>query len=480
MRWMRKRTVRSRLTALVVVGSALLVVALSTVLWINESRQSSRRLDRSLERRVDAIDLALRTNWKFPYREPYGQAIDADYRILGMSQAIDLPGLLTQSQIDFVLRNGGLQFRRDDPLLDGTARFLAQRRIIDNVPVVVVVGETESVLRASRNQLWFAIAVGAPLLVLLMGLGGWALAGAVLRPVRKMTDDAAAISRFDAKARLASGPGNDELSHLSDTLNSMLDRLESSFRRERSFVDDASHEIRTPLAIVRGELELALLNSGNPSETQDALQRSIDEVDRMIALANDLLVSARADAKAESEGDPHALVESGSWESTDVARLLDSVRDRFGNDDRVRFVEGEHVAPGTYVAMRADHLERVVLNLLENARRFAKTTVTTSSRRIGEFVEIEVLDDGPGFPPDFIARAFDRFSVASMARTRTQDPSAQSASGGVGLGLAIVADLIRQVGGSVSASNHDPEATDGCHSGARLIVSVPVAKPHES
>ncbi len=479
MKWLRKHTVRSRLTALVVLASTLLVIALSTVLWINESRQSSRRLDRSLARRVEAIDLSLRSKGRFPYTEPYGEAIDADYRILGMSQAIDLPGLLTQSQVDFVLRNGGLQFRRDDPVLEGTARFLAQRRLIDNIPVVVVVAETEAVLQASRNQLRFALAIGAPILVLLTGIGGWALAGAVLRPVRKMTDDAAAISRFDSRARLASGWGNDELTHLGDTLNSMLDRLEGSYRRERSFVDDASHELRTPLAIVRGELELALLHPGNPAETRDALHRSINEVDRMIALANDLLVSARSEANPGNADE--ADVAATSAATTDVAVLLTSVRDRFGNDDHVTFFGGDQVPSGTRVAMRADHLERVLINVVENARRFARSSVIMSSKVLGETVHIEVLDDGPGFPPDFIDRAFDRFSVADQARTRRSDgDTAHDTGGGVGLGLAIVADLVRQVGGSVSATNRDETASkDGATGvgggiGARLTVSLPL------
>lgn len=474
MKWLRKRTVRSRLTALVVLTSTLLVIALSTILWINESRQSSRRLDRSLQRRVDAIDLSLRSKGRFPYTEPYGEAIDADYRILGMSQAIDLPGLLTQSQVDFVLRNGGLQFRREDRVLGGTTRFLAQRRLIDNFPVVVVVGETESVLEDSRNQLRLALAIGAPLLVLLTGVGGWSLAGAILRPVRKMTDDAAAISRFDAKARLASGSGNDELTHLGETLNSMLDRLESSYRRERSFVDDASHELRTPLAIVRGELELALLHPGNPPETREAIQRSIDEVDRMIALANDLLVSARSEATSED-----GTQRSGT-QSTAVRALLLSVRERFGNGDEVRFEEGEQVSNDTRVAMRADHLERVLLNLLENARRFAKSTVTISSRIADEMVHIEVSDDGPGFPVGFIDRAFDRFSVADQARTRRSGPDCvPDTGGGVGLGLAIVADLVGHAGGSVSAANRQREPRDATESspaaaGARVTISLPL------
>jgi two-component system, OmpR family, sensor kinase len=469
--WLRRRSVRSRLTALVVLAATLLVLALSTVLWLSESRQSSNRLDRSLVKRIDSVELSLRRNGRFPYTEPYGSAIDADYRILGSSQAVELQGLLTQSQIDFVLRNGGLQFRRADSVFGDTVRFLAQRRLIDGFPIVVVVGESEEVLRASRNQVRAVIAIGAPFLVALTGLGGWAIAGAILRPVRKMTDDAAAISEFDAKTRLAAGSGNDELTHLGVTLNSMLARLENSYRRERSFVDDASHELRTPLAIVRGELELALLHQRNPPETQTAIQRSIDEVDRMIALANDLLVSARSDASGVV----------GPSASSSVADVIRKVRSRFGSDDeRVTFVEESRVPDGTALAMRADHAERVLLNLFENARRYAKTTVSVSSLIVedGDFIEISVADDGPGFPPAFIDRAFERFSVANEARTRINpEPNSGNSlghmslptSGGVGLGLAIVADLVTRAAGTVGAENNPA-------GGARVFVRIPVAR----
>jgi two-component system, OmpR family, sensor kinase len=454
MKWLRKRSVRSRLTALVVLASTLLVLALSTVLWLNESRQSSKRLDRSLERRIDNIELSLRRNGRFPYAEPYGAAIDSEYTIVGMSQAVDLPGLLTQSQIDFVLRNGGLQFRRDDAVFSGTARFLAQRRVLDDRAFVLVVGESEEVLRASRNQLRVVLVFGAPMLVLLTGMGGWALAGAILRPVRKMTDDAAAISQFNAQTRLAAGSGNDELTHLGDTLNSMLERLENSYRRERSFVDDASHELRTPLAIVRGELELALLHDHNPPETRTAIQRSIDEVDRMIALANDLLVSARNET-----GD--ASVDRTV--SCDVRTVVESVRSRYV-DDPVKFSVGDQVSVGTKVAMRADHLERAMLNLCENARRFAASSVVVSSTLNADgHVLVSVHDDGPGFPPEFIDRAFERFSVASESRTR----EGEVVTGGVGLGLAIVADLVTRVGGTVRATNP-------LEGGAAVQVQLPI------
>lgn len=457
MRLFRHWSVRSRLTALVAVAATLIVAALFAVLLANESRQSSNRLDETLRERIDAIELSLRTSGRLPYSEPYGEVIDADYKILGMSQAIELPGLLTQSQVDFVFRNGGLQFRRADDVLSGTGRFVAERRVPNDVPVVVVVGGSESVLRDARNQLRIALGFGGPFLVLLMAFGGWVLAGAVLRPVRRMTDDASAISQFESSSRLAVGQGADELAHLGTTLNSMLDRLDAAYQRERRLVDDASHELRTPLAIVRGELELALLDPSTTVSTVEALQRSLDEVDRLIALTNDLLVTARArNAVATSD--------EATLEFCNLDETLRALRDRRTGSPVLAW-SWSFGAPGLDIALRADQLERVVRNLLDNAERYANHEVrctTTLVDASNERVKLVVADDGPGFPEGFSERAFDRFSVANDARGR--------AGGGIGLGLAIVAELVGQAGGTVQAGN----GTDG---GAEVTIVLPAAPP---
>jgi two-component system, OmpR family, sensor kinase len=460
MKLFRRRSVRARLTALVVLASTLSVAALFAVLLANEGRQSTKRLDRSLERRIDAIELSLRKNGRLPYREPYGQVIDADYAIVGMSQAVELPGLLSQSQVDFVFRNGGLQFQREDPALDGVGRFLAQVRVAKNVPVVIVVGESESVLHDSRRQLTLALGIGGPILVLLSGLGGWALAGAILKPVRRMTDDASAISQFESSSRLKVGDGRDELNHLGTSLNLMLDRLEGSYQRQRRLVDDTSHELRTPLAIVRGELELALLDPATTPSVTAALHRSLDEVDRLISLTNDLLFAARAKDGATLQRREDTCAPDDIVAAEVQRRARSSTLDW----------EWSREAAGALIPMRADYFERVLRNICDNAERFASSAVRCTTSRFsnddGEWQSIVVADDGPGFPEGFATRAFERFAVGEASRTR--------AGGGIGLGLAIVAELVEAAGGRVEASN----ATGGTGStGAVVALTLPIAAP---
>src|SRR2546423_6378256 len=124
----------------------------------------------------------------------------------------------------------------------------------------------------------------------LSSFAGYLLAGLSLRQVDAMRRRAAAISADSPGARLPVPPTGDELERLGETLNEMLGRLESALERERKFVADAGHELRTPLALLRTELELALRHGRSPEELREAIRTSSQEVDRLIQLAEDLLV----------------------------------------------------------------------------------------------------------------------------------------------------------------------------------------------
>src|SRR5919197_742773 len=123
--------------------------------------------------------------------------------------------------------------------------------------------------------------------------GGWALAGAALRPVERMRGEAAAISLAEPERRLAVPPTGDELAGLATTLNAMLDRLQEAVQREQRFLDAAGHELRTPLGVLRMELDLALARARTREELAAALRNASEETDRLVRLAEDLLVASR-------------------------------------------------------------------------------------------------------------------------------------------------------------------------------------------
>jgi heavy metal sensor kinase len=291
----------------------------------------------------------------------------------------------------------------------------------------------------SLERLRKELLVGSPLALLLATLAGYMLAGAALRPVEEMRRKAGAISASTPGSRLPVPPAKDEISRLAETLNDMLQRLETAFEHERRFVADASHELRTPLALLRTELELALRHPRTREELEDALRSAVEETDRLTSLAADLLMIARAD---QGQLPVHP-------EPTAANALLEAVAARFV--PRAEELGREiTIARGVDAMVEADgrRVEQALGNLVDNALVHGRGTVTLTAVRVGDQLELHVRDEGPGFPPGFAARAFDRFSRADEARPKP----------GSGLGLAIVQTIALAHGGSAGVSQTPGEA----------------------
>jgi two-component system OmpR family sensor kinase len=221
----------------------------------------------------------------------------------------------------------------------------------------------------------------------------------------------------------------------------MLERLERAIERERSFVADASHELRTPLALLKAELELALRKPRTAPELEQALKSAAAETDRLVRLAEDLLVLAQADdGRLRLRRD---TVRAGA--------LLGSVQEAFRRraESAGRTIEGE---TSDSIALDADRirLEQALGNLVDNALRHGSGSVLVSAVERNGRVEFHVLDEGQGFPPAFLPHAFERFGRADEART----------SGGAGLGLALAAAIAEAHGGSAHAVNREGGGAD--------------------
>jgi signal transduction histidine kinase len=283
--------------------------------------------------------------------------------------------------------------------------------------------------------------LGGPLALLVATLAGYGLAASAFRPVEAMRRRAASIGGSTPGTRLPVPSSRDELSRLAETLNEMLARLEASVEHERRFVDDASHELRTPLALLRTELELALRHPRPAAELEQALRSSAEETERLSRLAEDLLLFARFD----QGGLPLRR------EAVGVGKLLEGVADRFAHraESAGRSVRVEAPAGMSVVADEA-RLDQALANLVENALLHGAGMVVLSAQAKNGSVELHVSDEGPGLPPDFLPRAFERFSRSDEARGR----------GGTGLGLAIVALIAEAHGGEARISNRNESGTD--------------------
>lgn len=321
-------------------------------------------------------------------------------------------------------------------------------RLVEVVQVGVPLAPTERTL-----QRWIeALLVLVPLGVGLAAAGGRVMARAALRPVDEM---ALAARRIDAEAlarRITLRGTGDELDRLAETLNGMLARLENTFGNMRRFSADAAHELRTPLTALKGTLEVALRAERSGAEYRAALASALEEVERLVRLAEDLLLLSRSSAGPES---PRARVELEGL-VLDVA----DVGARLAKDHGVSVRVGA-VAP-VAVLGDAGALRRALLNLVENGVKYtpAGGRVEVSVAEVGGDVVMAVEDTGPGIDPRDTARIFEPFVRLDAARDRE--------SGGSGLGLAIARSIIVAHRGSLAVERRDPL-------GSRFVIRLPRA-----
>jgi signal transduction histidine kinase len=274
----------------------------------------------------------------------------------------------------------------------------------------------------------------------------WLTAGWSLQPVERLRRQAATIAASgDLSGRLA-GLGADELARLGGTLNAMLESLEISVDRQRRFVADAAHELRTPLAGMTTALEVA---QSHPNTSQTLVDDLLAGHRRLGRLVNDLLILAAVDGRA-----PHrAELVDLAGVVTDCSRrpVPAGVSLRLGHLERV-FVLGDET-----------QLSRIVSNLVDNALKYAASTVELTVRQDGRQSVISVSDDGPGIPAADRERIWERF-------TRIEDDRSR-ATGGSGLGLAMVRELTAAHGGTVAVTSGEPGP------GATFVVRLPATSP---
>jgi signal transduction histidine kinase len=284
------------------------------------------------------------------------------------------------------------------------------------------------------------IFVVVPLLLLVAALFAWQIAGQAFQPVDRLIDQVQAIT--DGRSlhrRLGAGDAGDELARLAETLNAMIERLETSFGALRRFTADASHELKTPLAVLRADVERAMAPAVPPAEQAMALEEALQQVTRMAALVESLLTLARADeGRFEVYREPVAL-EPLVREVVETARLL--------AEDAALTVE----VPGLeWVEVLGDQLRlrQLLLNLVTNAIKYtpAGGTVAIGLARVEDRAVVTVRDTGIGIAAADVPFIFERFWRADRVRTRAD-------GGGVGLGLAICKWIVQAHSGTLGVQS---------------------------
>jgi signal transduction histidine kinase len=365
---------------------------------------------------------------------------------LGADQAVSI---VTPEQLDDARQ--GVRLDVANPTNpNGRLRVYGRRAGSDTVLVMSDLTRVDDSIRLLKE----AALVGGPLAVLLMAIATYATVSIAMRSVAALRHGAADITAAGlAQQRLPVPPTRDEIHNLAETLNAMLDRIDSATQRQRTFVGDAAHELRSPLASLRVQLEVGARlgpNADWPAVIDDAL---ID-VDRLERLVGDLLALARLD---EAHG---ALLRH------EPVALDEVVASVVATQEHARVpVTLAGAAPVTVIG-DPDGLRRVVINLVDNAVRYASTTVevTIGTQQSGAAAVLTVVDDGPGIPQAERRAVFDRFYRTHSSRSRD--------TGGTGLGLAIVRDVVTAHHGSVWLDAR-PDGERGLHA----TVTLPLTQP---
>jgi heavy metal sensor kinase len=335
-----------------------------------------------------------------------------------------------------------------EPLRVFTMPIVRDGRVVDIVQVGTSVRRAEAVLDRYLQTLLVLIPLG----VGLAALGGAVIARIALRPVDEMTRTARRITAEDLSRRVERPGTGDEMERLALTLNGMLARLEAAFTQTRRFAADAAHELRTPLAALRGGIEVALRAERTPEEYRRVLASSLEEVERLIRLAEDLLLLSRSSAGPDVTRAP-----------VDLEPLLLDVFDvgaRLGQGAGVS-VRTDAMASAT-VRGDATALRRALLNLIENAIKYTppggkvELGLTTGDG----LAVITVSDTGIGLDPADADRIFEPFVRLDAARARD--------TGGAGLGLAIARSIAVAHGGTLTV-----ESRPGA--GSRFVLRLPLA-----
>ncbi|SHG24170.1 Signal transduction histidine kinase [Jatrophihabitans endophyticus] len=459
--WWARQSLRARLTLLATALFSIAVITGAVLLLVLQRYALTRVLDQNAVQTARDIARQVRTGDVPKVVQPTTggiaavQVLDRNDSVLAASQGTDRTvSLLTPDQLAEVRGGNRIEFTSGD---EGSSapRYRAVARNVGSRTVVVLtdIYRVDDSLRILTR----AALIGGPLAVLLMAAATYASVALALRPVAALRHGAADITAAGlAEQRLPVPRAQDEIHRLAVTLNAMLDRIDSATSRQRTFVGDAAHELRSPLASLRVQLEVGQ-RLGPEDDWTGLVDDVLVDVDRLDRLVEDLLSLARLD-------------ETGTLrrEAVPLAELVTTVVGGYGQA-RVPVTvttpvpSGDH--PGPAVDGDPDALRRVVINLVNNAVRYAATAVDVdlveAARSGRPGVRLGVQDDGPGIPVGERERVFDRFYRVQESRSRD--------TGGTGLGLPIVRDIVRNHGGRVRLTDR----ADG-HPGLRAEVWLPL------
>ena len=462
--------IKARLTLWYVMLFAIIVASWGAYITVRVRLDLYTGIDRTLASRATQLASVLRNGGNSAFKTASDSSLSGVASTQAIAQLLSASGDVVQHSGDAVsakplapdavfqyvqgtgraqvatVRAGDTQFRILLVPLPQSSRF-------------ILVGQSTESSDLAVQRLVLVMLLSGPLALLAAAIVGWFVARQALKPVARMTTTASSISINHLDERIPV-PGDididnehgrvDELQALAETLNDMLDRLETGVRDKRRLVSNASHELQTPLAVMRTELDVYLATTELPPDVVEVLESVREESDRMSRIVRNLLTLARFD-----DGRLKLLKEH-----LDLHELAEEAIDSLSELAKERNVSVAVAGESTVAPADPEYLRLVVANLVENAIKYAGSgsEVQISTRNEGEDAVLEVADTGQGIPASAIPHLFDRFFRVESARA--------AENSGSGLGLAITKEIVEAHGGRV-------EIESELNVGTRFTVRLP-------
>jgi signal transduction histidine kinase len=450
-------SIRLRLTIYWTAITALILFAAGLLIMVMFARAMWGTLDAALLEEADTTAASI----------SHSNAADTRQVLQRLSQEKDLgPGRRVR-----LIAGGHVLFDAGDPdadLPEATAaaesvvnggsrryRFAVVPLRVNGEPAELQDGADAAPVRRTIAHLRSALLLVIPMILALCVAGGYWMAAWALAPLKEITSALARIEARNLRQRLPLPQVRDEAGQLIAAIDQLLERLEIASAAQQRFVSEAAHELRTPLAVLRSGLEVTLQRPRDAEESREALTQAMSEVERLCAIAEDLLALARLEAEPAVDRAPVDLGQIAVEASETARTLARSMHRELAHEIAI------DARPGIVVRGSAGDLRRVVLNLLDNAVKFtpAGGRIEIGVAADGPTALLRVRDSGPGIDPRDLDHIFDPFYRSRSANGR-----------GSGLGLALSREIVRRHGGVVAAANR---STGGCEIEVRLPLDRP-------
>lgn len=301
------------------------------------------------------------------------------------------------------------------------------------------------------------ILIGLFVVLVLGTLGGWILARRSLSPIGYIASKARSITSENLSERLIPRGTGDEMDELIHTINEMIVRLESSFKRMAEFTADASHELKTPICAMRGEAEVLLSKEREPEEYQESLAKFIEQFDHLNQMINDLILLSKSDTtQVELKMIPLRL----DLLIKDLCNFFQVLADQKEITLEMDTPEEVNVIGDKL------RLQQLFTNLMDNALKYtSKGSIRVSVEKNKDSALVKIKDTGMGIPKEEQEKIFKRFYRVDKSRSRE--------TGGVGLGLSIAEWIVRAHHGRI-------EVESELNQGSTFKIYLPIEKRNSS